>query len=289
MTADLLHDPAEAAPARTRVDGERVVGSLSPSRASDFMSCPLRYRFRVIDRLPEDPSPAAVRGTVVHAVLDSLFDLPAEQRTPEQALAMVAPQWDLLLASESELAAMFEGDNAADVTAWLSQCRSLLTTYFALEDPQRLEPTDRELYVEHLLDSRLLLRGYVDRVDVNADGMVRIVDYKTGRSPGESFEGTALFQLKFYALVLWRSTGRVPDLLQLVYLGNGEVLRYAPDEQDLLATERKVNALWAAIARATETGRWLPRQSALCGWCDHQALCPVWGGTPPPLPPALPA
>ncbi|CAN5568150.1 RecB family exonuclease [soil metagenome] len=284
MTADLLHDPAEAAPARTRVDGERVVGSLSPSRASDFMSCPLRYRFRVIDRLPEDPSPAAVRGTVVHAVLDSLFDLPAEQRTPEQALAMVAPQWDLLLASESELAAMFEGDNAADVTAWLWQCRSLLTTYFALEDPQRLEPADRELYVEHLLDSRLLLRGYVDRVDVNADGMVRIVDYKTGRSPGEGFEGAALFQLKFYALVLWRSTGRVPDLLQLVYLGNGEVLRCHPDEQDLAATERKVNAIWAAIERDAQSGRWLPRQSVLCGWCDHRALCPVWGGTTPPLP-----
>ncbi|MBA2532489.1 MAG: PD-(D/E)XK nuclease family protein [Nocardioidaceae bacterium] len=284
MTADLLHDPAEDAPARTRVDGERVVGSLSPSRASDFMSCPLRYRFRVIDRLPEDPSPAAVRGTVVHAVLDSLFDLPAGQRTADQARAMVGPHWDLLLASEPELAALFEGDDAADVTAWLSQCRSLLTTYFALEDPQRLEPTDRELYVEHLLDSRLLLRGYVDRVDVNADGMVRIVDYKTGRSPGESFEGTALFQLKFYALVLWRSTGRVPDLLQLVYLGNGEVLRYQPDEQDLVATERKVNALWSAIERAAQSGRWLPRQSALCGWCDHRALCPVWGGTTPPLP-----
>ncbi len=291
MTADLLHDPAEVAPPRTAVDGQHVIGSLSPSRASDFMSCPLRYRFRVIDRLPEDPSPAAVRGTVVHAVLESLFDLPAWQRTPEQALAMVRPNWDQLLAEEPELATLFDGGESADgagVTAWLAECRSLLTTYFALEDPQRLEPADRELYVEHVLDSRLLLRGYVDRVDINADGQVRVVDYKTGRSPSEAFEAKALFQIKFYALVLWRSTGRIPDLLQLVYLGNGEVLRYAPDEQDLLAAERKVNALWAAIARATETGRWLPRQSALCGWCDHQALCPAWGGTPPPLPPAAP-
>src|SRR3984885_14599653 len=43
--------------------------SLSPSRAGDFMTCPLLYRFRVIDRLPEPPSPAAARGTLVHAVL----------------------------------------------------------------------------------------------------------------------------------------------------------------------------------------------------------------------------
>jgi putative RecB family exonuclease len=76
----------------------------------------------------------------------------------------------------------------------------------------------------------------------------------------------------------------VPDLLQLIYLGSGEVLRFVPEERDLLAVERKVNALWAAIARATETGDWRPRRSALCGWCSHQDLCPEFGGTPPPLP-----
>jgi putative RecB family exonuclease len=50
--------------------------TLSPSRASDFMQCPLLYRFRVIDRLPEKPSEAATRGTLVHAVLERLFDAP---------------------------------------------------------------------------------------------------------------------------------------------------------------------------------------------------------------------
>jgi len=283
MEADLLHDPAETAPARTHVDGVAVLGSLSPSRASDFMSCPLLYRFRVVDRLPEQPSPAAVRGTVVHAVLESLFDLPATRRTPQAALELLGPLWERVLADDPALAQIF-ADGDADAAEWMAECRSLLATYFDLEDPQRLEPAQRELYVEHVLDSGVLLRGYVDRVDVNASGAVRVVDYKTGRSPSEHVEAKSLFQMRFYALVLWRSTGRVPDLLQLIYLGNGEVLRYQPDEQDLLATERKVNALWAAIERAHETGRWVPRRSALCDWCDHQALCPLWGGTPPPLP-----
>jgi putative RecB family exonuclease len=73
-------------------------------------------------------------------------------------------------------------------------------------------------------------------------------------------------------------------MLQLVYLGNGEMLRYEPEERDLLATERKLEALWKAIQRAHTTGEWRPNPSALCGWCDHQALCPAFGGTPPPLP-----
>ena len=284
MTSDLLHDPAETAPARTVVDGVSVLGSLSPSRASDFMTCPLLYRFRVIDKLPQEPSPAAVRGTVVHTVLERLFDLPADQRTVDTALAQVQPHWDSLLAEEPELATMFEGEDAVELAQWLEECRSLVRTYFELEDPRRLEPRERELYVEHVLDSKLLLRGFVDRVDVNAAGAVRVVDYKTGRSPSELFEAKALFQMRFYALVLWRTLGTVPALLQLIYLGNGEILRYVPDEADLLATQRKVEALWRAIDRAKRTGQWLPRKSSLCAWCDHQALCPEFGGTPPPLP-----
>ena len=131
----------------------------------------------------------------------------------------------------------------------------MLDRYFTLEDPRLLEPAERELYVETLLDSRLLLRGFVDRVDIAPDGAIRVVDYKTGRSPGEMFEAKALFQMKFYALVIWRTRGVVPAMLQLVYLGNGEILRYVPDERDLLATERKVEAVWHAIRRAAGVRR----------------------------------
>ena len=69
-----------------------------------------------------------------------------------------------------------------------------------------------------------------------------------------------------------------------MYLAEREVLRYSPDEADLLATERKVAALWKAIERAAAEGDWRPRPSRLCDWCNHKALCPEFGGTPPPLP-----
>ncbi len=276
---------ADRAPA-TQVDGVHVLGSLSPSRAADFLSCPLRYRLRTVDRLPEPPSADAARGSLVHKVLEELFDSPALERTLERADQLVAPAWHALREAEPELASLF-GDASVDdpeVAAWWSSCHRVLETYFTLEDPRRLEPAERELYVEAVLDSRLLLRGVVDRVDVAPDGAIRIVDYKTGRSPGEGYEARALFQLKIYALVLWRMRGVVPAMLQLVYLGNAEILRYTPDEQDLVATERKVVAIWTAIEEARTTGQWLPRRSALCAWCSFQALCPEFGGTPPPLP-----
>ncbi len=245
------------------------------------MTCPLLYRFRVIDKIATPPSPAAARGTLVHAVLDALFDLPASQRTPQAALALLRPHWDKLVQDEPELATLIEGEVADE--EWFTAAGSLVEQWFTLEDPTRLEPAERELYVETEVDG-LVLRGYVDRLDVAADGSMRVVDYKTGRSPSELFERKALFQMKFYALVLWRLHGSVPRMLQLVYLGNRELVRYVPDEAELISTERKLAALWRAIERAATTGDWRPSPSRLCDWCDYKALCPAFGGTPPPLP-----
>ena len=256
--------------------------ALSPSRAADFMTCPLLYRFRVIDLLPEPPTEATARGTLVHAALERLFDLPAAERTPEAARALVVPEWDRLVAEEPDLAGLF-GDDEQQGT-WLAEACMMLDRYFTLEDPTRLEPAHRELSVQAVLESGLTLRGYIDRLDVAATGEIRIVDYKTGTAPRAEYEARALFQMRFYALVLWRTGGVVPRLLQLIYLGNGEIVRYAPDEADLLATERKINALWLAIDRARSTGDWRPRPSRLCDWCAHQAISPAFGGTPPPLP-----
>jgi putative RecB family exonuclease len=274
--------PAPAA-SRPEVPQRR---SLSPSRAGDFLTCPLLYRFRVIDRLPEPPSPAAVRGTLVHAVLEHLFDQPPAGRTPQQAHSLLAPEWERLAAEDPDLAGLFASD--AERAAWLAGAGEMLDRYFTLEDPRRIEPAHRELCVEADLASGLRLRGYIDRLDVAPGGEIRIVDYKTGTAPPEEFEARALFQMKFYALAIWRSQGQVPAMLQLMYLGNGEIIRYWPEEADLLATERKVEALWQAIERAYTQRDWRPRPGRICEWCAHQAICPAFGGTPPPVPDDLP-
>ena len=267
-----------------------VGSSLSPSRASDFMSCPLKYRFRVIDRLEESPSPAATRGTLVHAVLERLFEAEPEARTFEFATALLGPEWARMLEEEPGLSVLFEGEEAVDLEPWLASALELVAAYFAMEDPTTLRPEALEVRVSHVLDDAsdtgepVELRGIVDRLDVSASGALRVVDYKTGRAPGVGFESTALFQMKFYALLLLRSRGILPKQLKLLYLNGQESLTYQPEESELDGFERRVKALWQAIRRAELSGDWRPKKSKLCDWCDHQALCPEFGGTPPPLP-----
>ncbi|BCJ40365.1 hypothetical protein GCM10010168_32240 [Actinoplanes ianthinogenes] len=429
--------------------------SLSPSRAADFKTCPLLFRFRTIDKLPEQPSADQVRGTLVHAVLERLFDLPAAERTPEAAAALVTPEWERLVSHEPALASLFAADpgprsptpaasgplspgpaifgtpsappatpgvatpapsdaapispestpsasspapsgtasdaptpalaspestpsasgpapsdtatgapalaspestssasgpalsdaapaaavpsgtttagpapatgassgaagvghatdavrdpaavaaeadamgqialidapagaaEAARLAAFLGSARDLLGGYFAVEDPQRLEPAERETLISTMIDDELLIRGYIDRLDVSPAGDLRVVDYKTGGAPREAFEGRALFQLKFYALVLWRTRGVVPRVLRLLYLKDAEVLDYSPEAAELERFERTLVALSQAVERAKRDREFRPKPSRLCGWCNHQALCPEFGGTPPPFP-----
>lgn len=198
---------------------------------------------------------------------------------------MVPGQWDRLLESKPELTELFpEGDEGAGLARWLTEAEALVERWFTLEDPTRLEPVEREFFVETELESGLRLRGIIDRVDVAPTGEVRIVDYKTGKAPRPEYAEGALFQMKFYALVVWRLKQVVPRRLQLVYLGSGDVLTYDPVVADLERVERKLLALWEAIREATESGEWRPRPTKLCGWCDHRAVCPEFGGTPPPYP-----
>ncbi|HWB36751.1 MAG TPA: PD-(D/E)XK nuclease family protein [Rugosimonospora sp.] len=279
--------------------------SLAPSRAGDFKTCPLLYRFRSIDRMPARPTADQARGTLVHAVLERLFDLPPAERTPERAAALVEPQWARLVEQEPGLTSvvapppetpaetLVDVDIPGGAEGFLASARELLGGYFAVEDPRRLAPAEREFLVSTEVDlgdeRRLLLRGYIDRLDVSPAGDIRVVDYKTGGAPREAFEARALFQLKFYALVLWRTRGVVPRMLRLIYLKDAETCDYAPDTGELERFERTLVALWAAIEQATAARDFRPKPSRLCGWCSHQALCPAFDGTPPPFPEIIPA
>jgi putative RecB family exonuclease len=296
MTEILASAPPATSPAtnpETNVAARRRP-ALSPSRAADFKQCPLLYRFRAVDRLPEAPSRLQVRGTVVHAVLERLFALSPDRRDAEAGRDLVDPAWREILAGSPELAELFTGPQDPELAEWLDSARALIDAYFELENPRLVQPEACELLVEAELaisdtasdtgDGPLLLRGYIDRLDVAPTGEIRVVDYKSGAAPREVFEAKALFQMKFYALVLLRIRGMVPRQLRLLYLADRQALSYAPDEAELIRFERTLAAIWSAIRRAALSGDFRPSPSRMCDWCDHKSRCPAFGGIAPPYP-----
>lgn len=246
---------------------------LSPSAVSEYENCPQLYKYRKIDKLPEPPSLDAERGTLVHTVLQDLFEFPSQERLPQTAFDLLPSRWSTQLEGKPELREMVTNEKE-----WLDRAQALLTTYFSLENPTTFEATHREMHLENDFDTDVYLHGYVDRLDIAPTGEVRIVDYKTGKSPKPGWEEKALFQLRVYALLYWKSTGVLPRLLQLIYLGDGRMVKSNPSMKDVESVEKVLQRVAKDIFISTEKDYWPPKRSRLCDWCFFKSICPAHNG-----------
>ena len=173
---------------------------------STFTSCPLAFRFSYIERLPEPPSAPASKGTLVHLALQHLMWRPPADRTIDAALLDLArageelaadPEFSQLELSEQEWAS-FHAD--AEV---------LLRRYFEIEDPRTITVLGVELRVTAETADGVVIRGIIDRLELDADGELVITDYKTGREPGEGWEQQSMAGIHIYSLAV-RAHARSP-------------------------------------------------------------------------------
>ena len=257
---------------------------LSPSKMSTFKDCALAFRFSAIDHLPEPPSPAAMRGSLVHAALEQLYARPAPERTLDTALACLTDASTEFRAlpefAELEL-------SAEDEPAFFAEADRLVRNALILEDPTTIHPIGIELRLEVELDG-LKLIGIIDRLELDEDGRLVVTDYKTGRAPSERFEQGRLGGVHFYSLLCEELFGQRPAKVQLLHLHEPVTITSYPTEQSTRGLRRKVGALWQAVERACEREDFRPKPGPLCSWCSFQANCPAFGGELPAPPTATP-
>ena len=268
-------------------DGAGGLVNLSPSRASDFKTCPRLYRFRHVEQIPAVPTPAQARGAAIHLALERLFDDPAPDRHPDRLLELFETAWEETLDTD-EYRQLFSEDPEAR-ERFYRESRKVARRYFQVEDPRRIEPLEREKPVTLMIDGavrngrrgELELRGIIDRLDAGPGGEVVITDYKTGRAPPPRFADAAFFALKIYALMIQENSGRTPAAVRLLYLGNSEAYSQPVSGRQLRGVKKQMQALWWAIDRAIATDTFPTRKGRLCDWCSYQSICPAWVDPPP--------
>ncbi|MCU1371091.1 MAG: RecB family exonuclease [Ilumatobacteraceae bacterium] len=248
--------------------------TLSPSKVSSFKDCALAFRFSAIDRLPEAPSAAATKGTLVHLALEHLFDREAPERTLDHAIEDLG-RAAATIREDPEFTGLAL-DAEADA-AFFAEADQLVRRYFEVEDPSTIHPVGLELMLETQVDA-IRVRGIIDRLELNAEGGLVVTDYKTGRSPSANYQQGRLGGVTFYALLCEELFGVLPAQVKLIYLGDGLTITTEPTEQAIRALKNKLRALWSAIATACEREDFRPRPGPLCAWCSFQAYCPAQGG-----------
>ncbi len=256
--------------------GVALPGSLSPSSVSSFKDCPLAFRFAYVDRLPEPPSAAASKGTLVHRALEHLMCRAPAERTLDAALDDLA-RARADLQDHPDLTGL---DLTVDEwEAFHTDARRMVERYFELEDPTTVHPIGLELKLAAKI-GKVTLRGIIDRLEIADDGEWVVTDYKTGSVPSEQRERSRLAGVHMYALLCEQMLGRRPARVQLLYLSKPEAIIAEPTEQSVTGVARRTSAIWSAIERACATEDFRPSPGPLCSYCAFQPYCPAYGGDP---------
>ena len=238
------------------------------------------FRFSAIDRVPEPPSAAAAKGTLVHRALELLFLEAPGDRTVDNGI-------DCLTRAVPEI---LDGPEYCDLVLsdeerekFLTDADKLVRKYFLLENPSTIKPIGLELRMEASLGS-LRLRGIIDRLELGPDGELIVTDYKTGKVPGVNYEQGKLGGVQFYAYLCEEMLGRRPDKVQLLYLSEPLAIVHEPTDQSIRGLTMRAKAIWTAVERACDREDFRPKPSRLCNVCAFKQWCPAFDGNPAEAP-----
>ncbi|MDA8813399.1 PD-(D/E)XK nuclease family protein [Candidatus Actinomarina sp.] len=255
-----------------------MIKNLSPSRASQFKTCPKQFKFSNVDKIKEPTNLVQAKGTTVHQALEDLYDLPIDQRTPEVLYDLFRKAWSNVRGNDEHVNLF---DSIEDEREWGQEGLNLLHNYLKLEDPQKLEPLEQERWVRGSIED-LNLRGILDRMDEDKDGNLIIVDYKSGKAPMAKYKEPRFFALKLYALLIRDEIGVTPKELKLIYLKNSTIHTLKIDDTMLDEAKVEILSIWQDIKNAFENNEFPATKNALCkDWCYYKPICPLFNKEAP--------
>tara|TARA_B100000609_G_scaffold3301_1_gene2545 strand:- start:215 stop:1189 length:975 start_codon:yes stop_codon:yes gene_type:complete len=255
-----------------------MIKNLSPSRASQFKTCPQQFKFANVDKLKEPTNEVQAKGTAVHQALEDLFELPKEDRDTEKLHNLFRAAWTKVRRTDEHHNLFSSVDEERE---WGVDGLKLLNNYMSMEDPKSFDPLERERWVRGTIED-LNLRGILDRMDRNQNGELIIVDYKSGKAPAEKYKEPRFFALKLYALLIRDELGITPTELKLIYLKNSTIHTLKVDNAMLDEVKIEILDIWNDIKLAFEENNFPATKNALCkNWCYYKPICPVFNDNAP--------
>jgi putative RecB family exonuclease len=244
--------------------------SLSPSRLSDFQTCPRRYQYASIERIPQPASYATAKGRFAHFVFEQLFMLAPVERTIERARGFVPAAVEAILTDDVRTDIAMEDDMMQKL---LKETEAIITTYFQMEDPTSVTSEGVELRLGATVDGAPLF-GILDRLDRDDDGSLTIVDYKTGGLPNRSYDSQTFANAELYAALCEVELGEKPTKIRLMYVAKGESIERTVTDVNLRARSRSAADSWERINRFYEDGEFPAKPSVnACRFCSYKDLC----------------
>jgi len=236
---------------------------LSHKQVDDYQTCPLKYRYVHLLRVPILRHHTVVYGSTIHAVVEFYLKRRVEGNLTslEDLLAEYERKWlnQGFLTWEHQEARKAAG-------------RAALTRFWHHEEAAGIKPTFVEKEFAFSVGHNRV-RGRFDRVDEDLLGAV-IIDYKTSEVTRQADADRRVaqnLQLKMYALAWREMTGRLPERVELRFLESDVVGGHIPTDEDIeqaiAAVREAADGIRARRFEAT------PSRMA-CHFCAYRQICP---------------
>lgn len=235
---------------------------LSYTDINIYNSCPLKYKFKYILKIPEKVGPHVHLGSAIH-------------RTLHEAMSSVSKGEKLSVDDlKKNFLEKWSGYRIQD-KAWMESLKNaglvMLENFAKREKKSRLNIVDLEKYFTLEYDN-FILTGKIDRIDADENGELYIVDYKTGRiGIPESAKTKTDDQLFIYALACPSLYDKIPAEVAYYYLGDDRLASFVVSEKDLHKVLEKISGIADKIAKEDFTST---PNSFECGRCSYKNICP---------------
>ena len=252
----------EETPLQKKISPEEVI-TLSHFQIDDYLTCPLKYKYIHILRVPILQHHAVIYGKALHDAVQKyyVYKLQGKKLSLDELILCFENSWvnEGFISREHEEKRLEEG-------------RLTLTGFYQRAEKEKILPTYIEKEFNFVLD-RDRITGRWDRVDV-VDGKVSIIDYKSSQIKDKKKadkRAKESLQLGIYALAYYRIFGKIPDSVKLHFLETGIVGEAHLDEGDLDKVIDKIKK----ASRGIREGIFEPQPSYMsCRFCPYQTICP---------------
>ncbi len=236
--------------------------SLSASDLDLYLTCPLKYKFRRVFGIPQEPTINQRFGILIHNVLER-FHKEGDDQGSEEGLR--------------RLIGLFEAGwrrtgfgSSDDELQFRDRAREAMRLYWERERESEGEP----VWLERKFDFRIgehHVRGRVDRVDRLPDGGHELIDYKTGERKSEAALESDL-QLSLYRLAAREAWDLDANTGSYYYVLDADKVAAPVLPDDAERVERTVFQVGEGVLGQDFEPRPSP---TVCGWCDYKLICPA--------------
>lgn len=254
---------------------ETLTGSpfLSYSSLDSYLTCGEKYRLTKVVGVAQDPAWYLFGGSAVHTATEWIDR--GEETSVVEAFRKAWAQQTENIEDRAKVRAGGRVSKAWPAKEndqwWLHNGPELVqnwVTWRQVREHQGWQIRDVEYAFEMTLGT-VPVRGFIDRVMVDPNGQVHVIDLKTG-----SHSPTSALQLGVYALAYEAGTGERPAIG--AYFMNRKAELTPPESMNRFTTE--LVGSWFDMARtAIEAEVFIPKPSGLCRSCTVADKCSLFG------------